>query len=467
MDSPAGSFLSSMSRCRARTKAADSGTDREYAWRVCDTHSPGELAGLLGDDMYDIDSLVVNGPVGGEDFNTMWSASLDGRLEVIDLAKAEISGDMVPEAAFFNIGEQLSPDGQWIYCLRLRRIILPESVRHIGASAFLYAINLREINFPSSLETIGRHAFSECIRLNAEPLVFPEGLREIQDFSFSNCESLTGTVVFPGSLVRIGTGAFGQSRIGGAIFHEGLESIGEAAFYGTRLTEVSLPGSCTDLSGGGQFSMCRSLKEIHVSDGPSYIPTGFAEMCLELELIDIPPSVTGIGDGAFMRCESVRQLDFPEGLESIGAHALSGLKALESIVLPSTLRFLGTSSCDSWKHVKAIYSKSPVPPACAVGSENPDRTPFGSYSADPGAGTPKFTPVFVPAGTADIYRNTPGWDYFMNFIETDDFPSGIQDTEAEGGDRWTAVYDLTGRSVREMQPGKVYIMAGRKFVFRR
>jgi hypothetical protein len=28
-------------------------------------------------------------------------------------------------------------------------------------------------------------------------------------------------------------------------------------------------------------------------------------------------------------------------------------------------------------------------------------------------------PVHVPRGTADVYKRTPGWDYFSNYIENE------------------------------------------------
>ena len=55
------------------------------------------------------------------------------------------------------------------------------------------------------------------------------------------------------------------------------------------------------------------------------------------------------------------------------------------------------------------------PPVCKV-NMNSGATPF--YP-----GTPNDIPVYVPTGTAEKYRNAKGWDYFTNFIETDDFPT--------------------------------------------
>ncbi len=444
----------------------DSRGEEEFTWRVCNTNSPGELENLLEGELYEIDSLVVNGPLDSEDFRTLWRASFEGRLTVINLEKAEISDDRIPDSAFLNAREQLSPDLQWIYCIRLRRIILPNTVRHIGESAFSYAINLREINIPASLESIGEYAFSDCIRLSNDPLVIPAGVGEIPNACFRNCESLTGSVVLPESLKRIGTAAFFQSKISEVNLPEGLESMGECAFYATCLKEALLPEACTDLPGGAQFMLCLSLKEIHLPEGLTHIPSQLAYCSEKLERVNIPSSVKRIESGAFHQCKALAHIDLPEGLESIGTYGLWNLSSMEKIVFPSTLVSLGMESCGYWRNVKAIYCKSPIPPECIQSTIHPGYTPFSPSSQYPGPGTPPFTPVFVPAGTADIYRNTPGWDYFINFIETDVFPSGVAEAVAEGIQPEMKAHDLMGRPVREMQDGRMYILDGKKVVFR-
>ena len=142
-----------------------------------------------------IDSLVVRGPINSDDFYTMWQASFLGNLSVINLEYANVENGIVPKNAFWHQSEQLEPDGQYIDCIRLRRIIFPEGVVEIGNGAFSYCIYLEEINIPSTLRRLNKYSFSECIRLKTDPLVFPEGMEEIADLAFLNCRSLTGEVV--------------------------------------------------------------------------------------------------------------------------------------------------------------------------------------------------------------------------------------------------------------------------------
>ena len=62
--------------------------------------------------------------------------------------------------------------------------------------------------------------------------------------------------------------------------------------------------------------------------------------------------------------------------------------------------------------------------------------------------TPRDIPVYVPVGTAQIYRHARGWNYFNNYIETDEFPtSGVEAIELDNAAAGKTVYDLMGRPV--------------------
>ena len=136
--------------------------------------APCTLASALGDEINDIDSLVVRGPINAADFHTMWSGSFYGNLTVINLEYANIQDNKLPKNAFWYQSEQFTPGSEYIDCILLRRIILPEGLEEIGEGAFAYAINLEDVNFPSSLKTIKRRCFSDCISLNVNPVIIPE-----------------------------------------------------------------------------------------------------------------------------------------------------------------------------------------------------------------------------------------------------------------------------------------------------
>lgn len=167
-----------------RTKRVASRATDEIAYKDITLSAPGTLASMLGDDINEIDSLVVRGPINAEDLHTIWSSSFYGRLTVANLEYTQIAGNRIPKNAFWYQSEQYTPGSEYIDCIPLRRIILPEGLEEIGEGAFCYAIDLEDVNFPSSLKAIRRRCFSDCISLNVNPLVIPEGVEEIGYMAF-------------------------------------------------------------------------------------------------------------------------------------------------------------------------------------------------------------------------------------------------------------------------------------------
>ena len=106
--------------------------------------------GSLGTEvLYNVDHLldVRNLKVKGVMNETDWGhIKMMKNLCVLDLSEAQTTE--VPANAFENRSHPF-----------LHRVVLPEGVKSIGASAF-YNSYIEEINFPSTLESIGSSAFA-------------------------------------------------------------------------------------------------------------------------------------------------------------------------------------------------------------------------------------------------------------------------------------------------------------------
>lgn len=424
------------------------------------TSHGGDLAKLLGDNIYKVDSLVVRGSVDDVDFHTLWDASFNGKLSVINMENAEVKNGAIPEDAFWH-SEQLNIEEGYITLIHLRRIILPNGIRRIEDSAFSYVVNLEDINIPSELQYIGPSAFEQCENLKADSLVFPEGFEKLDRAVFANCTSLAGKVVLPSTIKEIGEAAFWRAKISAINFPEGLKKIGDAAFYGCRLEEVYLPNSCQDL-GVFAFQLNLELKEMHLPDGIERIPNNLADACASLSHVNIPSSVKSIGKEAFQSCRCLNDVELPLGLESIEKDAFHSCYAFGQLVFPATLNFLGEKCCTYLTGVKRIYCMASEPPVCEVSTLNIGYTPFGEYDSP---STPNNIPVYVPVGTAEKYRKAWGWNYFTNFIETDDFPTAIHNIKINTPNAQNDIYDLNGRKVVNPQKGQIYIINGKKRIF--
>lgn len=417
----------------------------------------GELATLLGDDIYNVDSLVVTGEIDDTDIHTLWDASFNGKLSVINMENATVKNGIIPADAFWDPNEQLY-DG-YVSLIHLRRIILPDGIKRIEESAFLLAVNLEEINIPSALQYVGAFAFYGCENLKTDPLVLPEGFERIDENAFTNCWSLEN-VILPSTITEIGESAFEQTLVSSINLPEGLKRIGDRAFYFCRLKEVHIPNSCQDL-GDFLFSSNRDLEKIHLPEGIERIPNRFAYVCINLRQINIPSSVKSIGEEAFLGCQQLAGVELPYGLETVERKAFEYCDALEQLVFPATLKSLEAECCAYMSGLKRIYCLASEPPVCEKSNLNVGYTPFGGYDS---GGTPRDIPVYVPVGSAEKYRNAWGWDYFTNFIETDDFPTAINSISISQS-RQNAVYDLSGRKVASPQSGHIYIINGKKRIF--
>ena len=372
----------------------------------------GELERVLGDKWDKIDSLVVHGPINEDDFKIMWKCSFEGKLTMLNLEDTQIEGRKIPDCALFNYEKQ---DATISVHLNIRKIILPDNLEEIGKYAFM-KMKLEEINFPRNLRKIGRAAFGNCHWFKTNPVI-PEGVTELPARCFMNCQCFD-KVTLPTSLKIISDDCFYNTRVAEVNFPEGLDSIGNGAFYASDLKIADLPNSITKIA-SLTFSMCDRLRYIHIPENGyiDYIPNYFAAYDDSLERVDIPNTIKKVGTCAFDSNRMLKDIKLPNGLTYIGQNAFYKC-AFDSIVFPVSLEYLGGGSGAYWEHIKKIYSLAPTPPYCAEDLINRGKGPFHGY-------TPNDIPLYVPIGSGEKYREAFGWNYFTNIIETDKFPTGI------------------------------------------
>ena len=194
--------------------------------------------------------------------------------------------------------------------------VIPDSVTHIGESAFRHCSSLSSLVLPDSVTSIGDRAFEDCSSLKS--LVLPDSVTSIGDNAFSDCSSLS-SLVLPDGVTSIGDRAFYYcSSLRSIVIPNSVTSIGDNAFCGcSSLSSAVIPNSVTSI-GFGAFRSCKSLTDIVIPDGITSIGYGTFWGCGSLTDIVIPNSVTSIGDGAFNGCESLTNIVIPNSVTSIG-----------------------------------------------------------------------------------------------------------------------------------------------------
>ena len=145
---------------------------------------------------------------------------------------------------------------------KFEQIILPETLKKIGRSAFYYCDHLQSVTLPAGIEYVGDNAFVSCSSITSfavdgisdtvkavDGVLFsadgktlrmypnakgtdysiPEGTERIGYGAFARTD--IRHVEFPSTLKEISTGAFfSTDYISGLVFPESLERIGTAAF---------------------------------------------------------------------------------------------------------------------------------------------------------------------------------------------------------------------------------------------
>ena len=141
----------------------------------------------------------------------------------------------------------------------LEEVVLPERITEIPDYSFKMCYSLKTINLPMSIESIGREAFAFVPGIDVDFTKLPN-LKSIGDSAFKiigvKGESSPTDYTFSDYIENGG--------ISNIILPEGMESVGEGAFFGQRNVEkIVLPESLTYI-GNSAFKFTNAVKEMDI-----------------------------------------------------------------------------------------------------------------------------------------------------------------------------------------------------------
>lgn len=152
-----------------------------------------------------------------------------------------------------------------------------------------------------------------------------------------NCDSKTsGRVVIPRQAINKGK-------------RYTVTEIGEDAFYGCRITSVSIPNSVIKIRDVA-FYYCHDLTSVTIPYSVKEIGINAFYRCSSLTSVTIPNSVTTIGGGAFCVCRKLRSIVIPNSVKNLGKAAFYECSGLTSVTIPNTLKTIEESTfgeCES------------------------------------------------------------------------------------------------------------------------
>ena len=333
------------------------------------------------------------------------------------------NGAMDDYSTYSNTTKLLPDQAPWGIELykKIKEVVIENGVTHIGGRSFYECASLTKATIPSSIKSIGYDAFSSCTRLTN--ITIPDGVTSIRNRAFMGCSGFT-SITIPNSVTSIGESAFaGCTGLTCITIPNSVTSIGEAAFWDCiRLTSVTIPNSVTSI-GESVFFGCSRLTDV-----------------------TIPNSVTSIADGAFAG-SGLTSITIPNSVTSIGGTAFNATK-LKYVKVPNSVTKIGSVAFPQTGDEDLVIEFTSETPATLYDVES-----FGFLCT-----------IYVPETALETYRNAKYWKDHADQILPKEQTTGINLIGYKQSEKKSAIYDLQGNKVTEMQSKGIYIVNGKKIM---
>jgi hypothetical protein len=168
---------------------------------------------------------------------------------------------------------------------------------YTGEAGAVVPQDVARVRVDPSITSIPARAFYERRELVEVELC--EGLVEIGDRSFAGCGHSIKIINIPTSLRRINDWAFVASLRAPIRLHDGIESIGEAAFAACIFTNFRIPLLITVIP-EYMLNNCRSMFSLELSENVTEIEVCAFRYCYCLRNVAIPPNAYLGGDEIFI-----------------------------------------------------------------------------------------------------------------------------------------------------------------------
>ena len=255
--------------------------------------SPGQLAGIIANDVYAFTEVSIAGPMNGDDLRLlrrMMGREPDGSAGNGRLAKVDMNDATIVEGGGPYDGQRytkVNVVGQGLFadCTGLTTLRLPAGATTIEHEAMRGCTSLAQLAIPSAAVSVAPSTGCTSLAAISVPaantaysshdgVLFTADGKEITWFPMGK----TGDYALPESVTSIGDRAFAGCAITRFTLPDGLKEIGQAAFFGSKVEEVTLP------------------------DGLRLIPTATFQQCTSLHTVRMGSKAELVSDYAFDGC---------------------------------------------------------------------------------------------------------------------------------------------------------------------
>ena len=367
-----------------------------------------------------------------------------------------------------TIGNSVTSIGEGAFdgCSGLTSVTIPNSVTSIGHLAFHYCTGLTSVHISDIAAwcaiSFGRYfanplSYAHNLYLNGElvtDLVIPYSVKSIGAAAFYGCTGLT-SVTIPNSVTSIGEDAFydvpnivysgyahgspwGARSINGYVdgylVYSDNAKTNLLACSSAATGDITIPNSVTSI-GNSAFAYCFGLTSVHISDIAAWCAISFGDddanplsyahnLYLNGELVTdlvIPNSVTSIGDYAFSGCSGLTSIEIPNSVTSIGDYAFFDCSSLTSVTIPNSVTSIGDEAFLSCSGLTSVTIPNSVTSIGDLAFYSCDGLTSVTIEAEtpPTLGENAFyytnnCPIYVPCNAVNAYKTA--WSGYADRI---------------------------------------------------
>ena len=320
-------------------------------------------------------------------------------------------------------------------CSLLNGINIPEGIEIIEDQAFNRCSSLTSITIPKSVTSLGSyHPFVGCSSLRNVTVASGNSKYDSRNDCNGIIETATNKLIFgtagmtiPSSVRSIAPIAFSHSELTSIAIPEGVESIGQQAFWECNdLQCVEIPKTITHLDKEIFFN-CYKLSQISVdTNNPVYDSRDNCNAIIETAtntLVEgcyntiIPASVRHIGECAFGGRQRLNSIKLPEGLTSIGVNAFWLCTGLKDVTIPASVQSIEDYAFEGCLELQDVYSQIENPFDINDNVFNVTYEVQGDKLVQLTTNYFTTATLHVPAGCKEKYQQAAGWKNFQNIVE--------------------------------------------------